>query len=155
MTVTAPETAIRQELIEVLTTEFTVEGFEFRDDKLHEAIGYKLKPGEAVGGVYPERAQGRPNQVLVQETFVVVQLFGYWKREIDPQTAASPTPVEEWAERIRRATYAAQSLPAASNRWFYEVQEVRYPLDPTGNITRLLAIVRAYSDNNGVTESVM
>lgn len=154
MAIVAPETALRQALIDELTTEFAAEGFEFKDDKLHGAI--KLEPGQAVGGVYPERAAARPNQTIVQETYVIVQLFGYWKREISPETVASPTQVEEWAERIRRRTHLAQAnTPGQANRWFYEVQEVRYPPDPTGNITRLSATVRAFSDNTAVVETVM
>ena len=65
----------------------------------------------------------------------------------------SPALAEERAERIRRAVEAATGFEDA-HLWYFTVQRVEYPKDPTGNITRCLATIVAHSDNAGIVETV-
>ena len=55
MTVTAPETELRNRLISVLNTEFTAEKIVFQSDKLHDSQGQN---GD-IGAVYPGPANAR------------------------------------------------------------------------------------------------
>lgn len=154
MPITAPETALRTTLIELLEEEFKDDGFSFLDDALHpaRASSDELAEDEAIGGVYPSLASERAGAGVVQETTVFVQLFGYWKKEITPMQTVSPAAAEEWAERIRRAVERA-SFAADAHLWYFTVQRIEYPKDPTGNITRLVATVVAHSDNAGIVET--
>lgn len=161
MAVTAPETVLREALIDALEDAFDGDEeagrpgpFTFYDDRLHDARGSdgELAPGGALGGVYPERSVERPGQGVVLETTAVIQLFGYWERQIDPTQTVSPATIEEHAERIRRAVQGA-SYTADNHLWFFQVIEMDYPKDPTGNITRCVARVRAYSDNSAIVET--
>lgn len=163
MAVTAPETVLREALIDALEDAFDGDTeaeagrpgpFTFLDDRLHEARGSdaELSAGGAIGGVYPERSAERPGQSVVLETTAVIQLFGYWRRDIDPAQTVSPALAEEYAERIRRAVQGA-SYTTDNHLWFFQVVEMDYPKDPTGNITRCVARVRAYSDNPAIIET--
>lgn len=148
--VTAPETALRERLIEVFNEEFETEGVVFGDDKIHDSLG-QTGP---VGGVYPSTAAEGFEQGLLQDTIVIVQLFNRWDREIDPKQAVSPGVIEEWAERLRRACRADElGTPGDEHLWYYRVLRIEYPPDPSGNITRLLATVQASSQNAGLTET--
>lgn len=150
MTVTAPETALRQRLIALLTREFRTEAIEFKSDKIHDSLGQDT----AIGGVYPGPASEKLRNGLVQDTIVYVQLFNQWEPRIDPTQAVDPTTIETWAERIRRACRVDDDAFAGdSHLWFYRVLRVEYPPDPTGNISRLLAQVSASSQNAGLVET--
>src|SRR4051794_13709011 len=99
MTVTAPETAVRSRVIDALEKEFKSEGFKFLDDKLNDSLGRE----GAIGGCYPGTAIPRLAVEEALEVTVYVQLFGSWEAIVDPKMQIDPSPVEEWAERIRRA----------------------------------------------------
>jgi hypothetical protein len=150
MTVTAPETALRERLISILTDEFETEEVEIRDDKIHDSLAQK-KP---LGGVYPTSSKEQFGQGLVQDTFVMVQLFRQWDREINAEQTVSPAGIEEWAERLRRACRADElGAPGDVHLWYYRVVSIEFPDDPSGNKTRLLATVQASSQNAGLTET--
>ncbi len=146
MTTTAPETALRARLIEVLETEFKPEGIRFLNDKLHDSKGRE----GAIGAVYPGPSQVQPNNELVVEPTAYVQLFGKWTAEVDADKTIDPTLVEEYAERIRRACHSdgfEGTMGADEHLWFYSVQRVDYPPDPGGNITRVLVTVLGKAQN--------
>lgn len=153
MTVTAPETKLRTRLLSILAVEFTTEAVDWRDDKIHDSLGWDSGP---VGGCYPNQAGESFGQGLVQDTLVTVQLFNSWKREINPNETVSPATIEEWGERIRRACKADKNGIAGgvdAHMWYYRVLRIEYPDDPSGNKTRLLATVQASSQNAGLVES--
>jgi hypothetical protein len=146
MATTAPETRLRERLIEALTAEFKPEGIRFLNDKLHDSKGRE----GAIGAVYPGPTQAAAGNELVIEPTAFIQLFGKWTAEVDPDKTIDPTPVEEWAERIRRACHSdgfEGTIDADEHLWFYSVSRVDYPQDPGGNITRLLVTVIGKAQN--------
>jgi hypothetical protein len=151
MTVTPPETALRDRIIAALTVEFEPEGFKFLSDRLHGSLGRE----GAIGAVYPGTSLTPPGNELIIEPTAYVQLFGQWNAEVNPKQTVDPTPVEEWAERIRRALQADDfpGTGATSHLWFYGVTRIEFPPDPGGNITRLLATVVGKGQNAGLTET--
>lgn len=152
MTVTAPDTALRQHVIQTLNAEFAADGIEFVPDKLHPALGTT----GPVGGVYPgERADMSSNQLVIELT-CYVQLFLKWDKQIDPAQSVDPAPIEEAAERIARALEATEpnsNSAAGPHLWEAHVQRIQYPYDPTGNITRLEATVFGRAQNSALVST--
>ena len=77
---------------------------------------------------------------------MLVQFYGGWQPKIDPNQIVDPTPTETFAERFKRALYHQD--PNQSSVWFFNLVDVAYPPDPTGNITRWEARVTAYGQNS-------
>jgi hypothetical protein len=149
MTITAPETAARGRLIALLTKEFEPEGLTIKSDRLHESLGRE----GALGGVFPAATAEARGQAIVLESVVHVQLFRKWSAEVDPKQAVDPAAIEEWAERLRRAVRVDNKTPGNAHLWYYVVQKIDYPPDPSGNISRLQATLLARSQNPGVVET--
>lgn len=150
MSVTAPETRLRQRLITALTAEFEVEGIKFLNDRVHDSLGQN----GAIGGVYPGATQQQSNNEFVLEPTAYVQLFGKWTAVVDAKRTIDPTPIEEWAERIRRACHAdgvEGAIGADEHLWYYSVTRIEFPPDPGGNISRLLATVVGKAANPALT----
>lgn len=153
MATTAPETALRSRLIAALEDEFEAEEIKFLNDKLHDSKGRE----GAIGAVYPGPASVRSNNEQVLEPTAYVQLFGKWTAEVDADKIVDPTPIEEWAERIRRACNSDASQGAeegTEHLWFYNCTRIEYPQDPGGNITRLLATVVGKAQNSALTAAI-
>lgn len=152
MSTTAPETRLRERLIEALETEFKPEGIRFLNDRLHDSKGRE----GSIGAVYPGPTQAAARNELVIEPTAFIQLFGKWTAEVDPDKTIDPTPVEEWAERIRRACHSdgfEGTAGADEHLWYYSVSRIDYPPDPGGNITRLLVTVIGRAQNAALTET--
>lgn len=145
---TTPETKLRQRVIEVLTEEFEAEGLEFRSDKLTDSLG-QTGP---VAAVYPGYAQERAGQQQVLDLVCYVQMFGQWRAVVEPEMVVDPTPLEEWAERVRRALRDADVAgpEADSHLWYFNVSRVDYTNDPGGNVSRLLATVVGEAQNPAI-----
>lgn len=150
MTVTAPETVMRQLVLDTLNAEFDGE-VEFIDDKLHAALGTE----GPIGGVYPGERSDMPANQLVVELTCYVQLYLQWDKEIDPAQTVSPKPIEEAAERITRALEAVEpnNHGAGPHLWEAHVTRVTYPQDPTGNMTRLEATVFGRAQNSALVQT--
>lgn len=150
MTVTAPETALRERLLGILTVEFSAENLAVKDDKIHDSLGQDAP----IAGCYPVVSGEGLRDGLVQGTTVNVQLFNQWNREINANETVSPAVIEEWAERFRRAVRADElGAPGTAHLWYYRILRVEFPDDPSGNKTRLLATVEASSQNAGLVET--
>ncbi len=150
MTTTAPETRLRERLIDALTTEFAAEGIRFLNDKLHDSKGQE----GAIGAVYPGPSQVQQGNELVLEPTAYVQLFGKWSREVDANKTVDPTPIEVWAERIRRACQSdgfEGTEEGDEHLWWYAVNRIDFPPDPGGNISRLLVTVTGKAANPAFT----
>lgn len=146
MPTTAPETRLRERLIQALEDEFSTEGIKFLNDKLHDSKG---REGH-IGAVYPGPTQVQQGNELILEPTAYVQLFGKWEAVVDPDRTIDPTPVEEWAERLRRACQGDgnEGVDGGDEHlWFYSVTRIEYPPDPGGNISRLLATVVGKAQN--------
>lgn len=147
MSVTSPETQARQTLITVLQTEFAPEGFNVVSDRLHGSVGWN---GTRIG-VSPVQSvtMTRDNQVLMPE--LLVQFYGKWNKEINPDQQVDPAKIENFAERFRRAL--EDSDPRTTYVWFFRLRRINYPPDPTGNITRFEATVEAFGQNSALIET--
>lgn len=148
MTVTAAETAARERLLKILNKEFEADKIVFEDDKIHDSLGQN----GAVGGCYPDESGEWFTDGQVLDTTLTVQLFHQWTAKVDPELKVSPKLVEESAERIRRAVKADKE-EGTSHLWYYKVINISYPDDPSGNKTRLLATIEAYSQNAALVET--
>jgi hypothetical protein len=153
MATTAPETRLRERLITALTTEFSSESIKFLNDKLHDSKGREGR----IGAVYPGPSQVQSGNELILEPTAYIQLFGKWEAVVDPDRAIDPTPIEEWAERIRRACQSdgveGADGGADEHLWFYSVSRIEYPPDPGGNISRLLVTVIGKAQNPALIQT--
>lgn len=152
MTITSPQTAMREFVLDTLNAEFAADSITFIDDKLHPALHDNLP----LGGVFPAEDVDMPAQQLVLEMTCYVQLYLPWEKEIDPTQTVSPKPIEEAGERIRRALEAAEpnsSGDADVHLWEAHVTRISYPQDPTGNMTRLEATVFGRAQNSALTRT--
>lgn len=146
MSITAPETEARLQLIDLINAEFTPEGYSAIGDRLHESLGDK---GTRIG-VSPQRARPtRDENVLGTE--LLVQFYGKWDKDINPEQVVNPTKVETYAERFRRALRTSD--PKTGRVWFFRLTSMDYPEDPTGNKSRFEATVVAVGENSALIES--
>lgn len=150
MTVTAPETMMRELVLDALNKEFEGE-IEFIDDKLHPALGVD----GPIGGAYPAERTDMANNQLVVEITCYIQLFLKWDKQIDPKQTVSPKPIEEAAERVARAIEAVEpnEHEAGPHLWEAHVVRILYPQDPTGNMTRLEATVFGRAQNPALVQT--
>jgi hypothetical protein len=149
MAVTAPETAARQRLRTVIETEFAPEGFDVLNDKLNDSLGQEAP----LGGIYPTSSAENPRNGYVLDTILNVQLFQQWDNRIDATQVVDPANIEEWAERLRRACAADLAVPGNDHMWYFRVQKVDFPDDPSGNKSRLVAVILVESTNSALVET--
>lgn len=149
MTVTAPETAARQRLIALLSAEFAGDDLTIKSDKLNESLA---QDGH-LAGIYPATATENTRQALILDTIIYVQLFRQWDNRIDATQEVDPAAIEEWAERFRRMCEADKNTPGDQHVWYFTVQRIEYPPDPSGNISRLLATVSVQGENSALLET--
>lgn len=147
MAVTSPSTQTRAALKTVIESEFSAENFTVLDDRLHESLGDK---GVRIG-TSPVREYPSSNNMNVLNSEILVQFYGKWRKEIDPTQQVDPSIIEGYAERFRRAVNGAD--PKTEYVWFFNVLEISYPNDPTGNKTRFEARVLATGENSAIIET--
>lgn len=148
MTVTAPETSARDALILLLSTEFGPDQFPVKSDKLHGSLG---SDGTVIG-VYPERMVSNPSQRLEAQYPLVVQFYGKYTLKVDPKQTVDPRWIEERAERFRRALRTITD-PRTGEVWYFNLERVEYPDDPTGNKSRFEAYLTARGNNTALIET--
>lgn len=132
-------------LATIINTEFDPEDLLAQHDKLHESLG-RRRPEI---GISPVRQQPQARNKLVLETTILVQFYDLWVQEISPDTQVNPFKIAGYAERFWKA---AESQQATGNNqvWYYSVESIDFPDDPTGNKTRFHATVLARGDNVGL-----
>lgn len=149
MAVLAPETEARAALKAILTQEFAADSIPVHDDNLHESMG----DAGSVIGIAPFRSVPSSGDFNTLTTDVVVKFYGRYRLNVDRKQKVDPAIIEERAERFRRAlrTYTG----TGSDRvWYFNLVDLNYPDDPTGNKSRFEATVRAYGNNPAVLETV-
>lgn len=149
MAVTAPETEARQALMAAVETEFTPEKMSVLDDRLHGSLGEQ----GPIAGCYPDHSIATRGQKLINEYFIIVQVFSRWEKVVDRAQTVSPAKIEEWAERFRRSIQSGVD-PRTSRVWYFDLERIRYNPDPTGNITRFEATVIARGNNSALIETI-
>jgi hypothetical protein len=149
MSVTNPMTTAREALTALLRTEFGPDGFEVSNDRLHRSLG---RDGKTRIGTSPTREQPNNRGAEVMNYRIAVQFYGKWKDQIDPKEKVDPSAIETYAERFKRALRLGD--PDTDNAWFFSLEDVSYPDDPTGNATRFEAVVTAFGRNSALFETV-
>lgn len=145
----APETEARNALIDLLETEFSSDGFAVQDDKLHESVGFD----GTLLGVYPERSVAGPGNRFVNDMELKVQFFGAYDKQVDPFQAVSPSIIEDFAHRFKRALHDSSPDPNTGKVWFFVLDRIEFPDDPTGNKTRFVATLKARGNNPALLET--
>lgn len=138
----SPATSARLILIDLLSTEFGDDNFAVRPDRLDKALGFD----GAVIGVHPLRERPNPADRLELMTTLQVQLYGHWNPQTDPNEIVDPVTVEAWANRFR-TMIGAYTQTGTSDVWWFQLEEITYESDPTGNCTRFCATVTARGSN--------
>lgn len=136
-------------LKQIIDTEFAPELITAKHDKLHESRGWE---GTEVG-IYPERKRNMMGKGNVRELLLKVQFYGLWDKQIDPTQTIDPSIVTGFADRFERAVEGQQAtFVGTDDVWFFLVDEIAFPDDPTGNKTRFEASIRAFGDNTALTQ---
>lgn len=142
--------SVAEAIITVFNAEFAPEGFIMIPDKLHPSLG---RNSVAVG-VSPTEDIASVRNRLVQETWALVQFYNFWTDEIDPETLVNPYVITAYAERFRDALRRASAQdPGTGQLWYFDVDRITYPDDPTGNKTRFEATIRAFGNNSNLVET--
>lgn len=142
----APETDARNALIALLAAEFSAEQFPIKDDKLNRSLGSK----GTIMAVYPERTVSSTRDRYVNEMSLVVQFYGRYDLRVDPQQTVSPSKVEAFADRFRNALRTRNPDPNSPGVWYFTLERIEYPDDPTGNKTRFEAHLTARGNNGAL-----
>lgn len=137
-------------VISVFNAEFAPEGFVMIPDNLHEALGrYRVDVGIA-----PTDDSPMVTNRIAREMRMEVKFYGLWTDEISPDTMVDPTPITEYAERLMDALRRSQATdPGSGKVWYFDVDRVQYPNDPTGNKTRFIMTIRAFGNNMNLVET--
>jgi hypothetical protein len=134
----------------IIDTEFAVEGFTAIHDNIHEALGENA----VAIGIAPLRETVRTSNAVIQETWVEVKFYDLWTKMVDPAQAVSPFRITGFAHRFRQAVQDNRAAYEGSPEiWYFDVTNIEYPNDPTGNKTRFIATIRAYGDNAALLET--
>lgn len=137
-------------IIAAFNQEFQPEGFVMIPDKLHESRGKR----RVDVSVSPLRDTLMPNNNVVQHTNIFVQFYNIWDERIDPDTQVNPYTITGYAERFRQCVQRSQvQYEGSAEVWYFDVESIEYPDDPTSNKTRFEATIRAYGNNAGLIET--
>lgn len=130
--------------------EFAPEHFVLDYDNLHESLG---RDG-VYAGIAPTEDEAQRDKRLVQSTWVEVRFYDLWTDEIEPTTAIDPRRITQFAERFRDVIRRANDNTAGTSAlWFFDVDRIQYPNDPTGNKSRFVATIRCMGNNNNLIET--
>lgn len=135
----------------VFETEFAAEGFKMIPDRLHESLGRE----RVAVGIAPTEERANLRSRIMSEHWLEVQFFDLWTDEISPDTMVNPFKITGYAERFKDALRRSQATdPGTGSVWFFDVDRITYPNDPTGNKTRFVATIRAFGNNSNLVETV-
>lgn len=131
----------------IFDTEFDAEGYKAKHDCLHESLGqWRVEVG-----ISPVRITQQPGNASVKNTFILIQFYGMWKAQVDPELQVNPFKVAAIQERLERALEVQQAEDPASNEvWYFTVIGTDFPRDPSGNKTRFEMTVKAWGDAPGL-----
>lgn len=128
----------------IIDTEFVQEGFVAVHDRIHESVGSE----RTSIGISPERWIPTPQNRNVKLTYVLVQFYNRYQLDIDPEQVVDPLVITNYAERLERAIQTQQaSTPGTGEMWYFDVDSVDFPQDPTGNKSRFHMVVLGRGDN--------
>lgn len=117
-------------------------------DKVHEAVGYE---GPRIG-IAPIREPMNTRSKLIREAWVEIRYMGAWTKDVTPNQAVDPRVIAGEAEKLMQAIENA-TVTVSGDMWYFNVETVEYPDDPTGNKTRFFMTLRAYGNNTSLRET--
>jgi hypothetical protein len=132
----------------IIDTEFAPEGIVAEHDHLHESVGWD----GSYAGISPDYERPEAGNMAALGIWIKVQLYLPWDKEINPFQVVDPRIIARYGQRFREAVRAA-NLSYSGQFWFFNVMDLRYPHDPTGNKTRFEASVKAWAENNALVET--
>jgi hypothetical protein len=132
----------------IIDTEFTAEGIVATHDHLHESVGWDGK----YAAISPDYERPEAGNFAALGVWIKVQLYLNWDKEINPFQAVDPRIIADYGQRFREACRDA-SLTYSGEFWFFNVMDLRYPHDPTGNKTRFEASIKAWGENAALVET--
>jgi len=138
----SPTTQARQHIQDILNAEFKTERISVR-------VGFtdnSLAQYGLVAAVYPIREEPQPDDRLALLTTIGVDFLTIWEPDPDVDRIVDPATIEGYAYRFRTALGAYQQT-GTSDIWWFQLEELTYETDPTGNISRFNAVVVAYGQN--------
>lgn len=138
----APSTTARQTVQSIISDEFSAERISVRPGFLDTSLG-QYGP---CAGVVPVSEEPNPDDRLQLITTLQVELYAMWEADPDPERIVDPATIEDYAYRFRTALGDYQQTPTSSI-WWFRLDELTYDADPTGNISRFVAVVSAYGQN--------
>lgn len=139
---------IADALAAIITLEFEPEKFVPVHDRLHESVGHdRTRIGISLDSQVPQT-----DNMLVLDTTVLVQFYGRYKLDVDPDQKVDPRLVAARGERLMAAIRDHQAVPTNSF-WYFNLSGIDYPSDPTGNKTRFEATVVAKAANPALHET--
>lgn len=134
----------------IIDDEFEPEGVVAIHDNIHESLGVD----RITVGIAPVRETPRTGSTLIQETWVEVRFYDLWEKRVDPAQTVNPFRITAFAHRFRQAIQNQRaSYEGSPEIWYFDVTNIEYPNDPTGNKTRFVATIRAYGDNAALLET--
>lgn len=136
-------TQARARVKSVLQAEFAAEGIIVHDDRMHGSLGQ----GQLVASTSPIAEYADPDNANTLIADTLVQFFNAWRPDIDPTQQVDPSTIEGLAHRFKIAVQDDRTVNDPYC-WYLRVVRIDYAPDPTGNITRFLAQVRAWGNND-------
>lgn len=117
-------------------------------DKVHEAVGYN---GPRIG-ITPIREPMNTRDKLVKETWIEIRYMGRWDKEVTPDQQVDPRVITEQAALLLTAIRNTD-VTVSGDMWYFNVELIDYPDDPTGNKTRFFMTLRAWGNNTSLVET--
>jgi len=137
------------ELKTIVDTEFGGDGWTAAHDKLHPSMGSDGR----VAGISPISQRPSQRNNSVKETLILVQIYDYWSKTINPYDQVNPLIISNIADRFERALERWQNTSTkTTDVWYFMVENVDYPEDPTGNKSRIEVTVKVVGDNTALTQ---
>lgn len=132
----------------IVDTEFSTEQIVAAHDQLHESLGVD----GAVCGISPIRELPMSGNYTAKNTMVQIQFFDFWEKEIDPTQEADPRVITGYHARLLEAIRQHNDVGTGAH-WYFQWEGTEYPRDPTGNNTRFVMSLRAWSTNDALYET--
>lgn len=117
-----------------------------RHDRIHESVGVDLQNRV---GISPEEEteSGYESRMMI-----LIQFYGPWYEDVDPLQVVDPRLITNKAERLKQALQNSRTV-GMPEAWFFDITNVRFPNDPTGNKSRFEMGVSVRGNNTGLIET--
>lgn len=148
--VTDPYSVLAGAIEQVILNEFGDDSPQvtIKHDRLHESLGFN---GRDYVGISPVRES---SERITTNITALVQFYGAYSLEIDPEQEVDPRIISNKVERFRRAIQKARII-ADELVWYMDVTSIEYPNDATGNKSRFEATVVTQGENTGLIETTL